>query len=52
LSGFGMEQDQARSLEAGFAVHLTKPVTIQALQQAIDRLARAPDALNEVKTHG
>jgi CheY-like chemotaxis protein len=39
LSGFGMEQDQARSLESGFAMHLTKPVTIQALQQAIEHLA-------------
>jgi CheY-like chemotaxis protein len=41
LSGFGMEQDRNRSQQSGFAVHMTKPVTIQALQRAIDRLANA-----------
>lgn len=35
LSGFGMDDDQRRSLEAGFADHLTKPVSIDRLQSAI-----------------
>jgi|GEM_PF-1167590 len=35
LSGFGMEDDVRRSLEAGFAEHLTKPVSFQKLLQAI-----------------
>ena len=39
MSGFGMEDDLERSLEAGFSEHLTKPVEFQALHQAISRLA-------------
>ena len=31
LSGFGMEEDVRRSRSAGFAAHMTKPVTLQAL---------------------
>ena len=36
LTGFGMEQDVARSQEAGFLMHLTKPVKIQALEKALN----------------
>lgn len=35
LSGYGMEDDVQRSLEAGFAHHLTKPVDRQALETTI-----------------
>jgi PAS domain S-box-containing protein len=42
LSGFGMETDIQRSLEAGFVEHLVKPVGVRALQAAIDR-AVTPD---------
>ena len=35
LSGFGMEEDVRRSKEAGFAAHLTKPVSFQKLQAVI-----------------
>jgi signal transduction histidine kinase len=42
MSGFGMEEDLARSRRAGFAEHLTKPVEFGALQAAIARLAAAP----------
>jgi CheY-like chemotaxis protein len=38
LSGFGMEADVNRSKEAGFAEHLTKPVAIDQLQRAIERI--------------
>jgi PAS domain S-box-containing protein len=38
LSGYGMEDDIRRSLDAGFAMHLTKPVDIQLLEQAISTL--------------
>ncbi len=38
LSGFGMEEDLRRSKDAGFARHLTKPINIQTLQQAIDEV--------------
>jgi signal transduction histidine kinase/ActR/RegA family two-component response regulator len=35
LSGYGMEEDVRRSLEAGFDRHLTKPVSLQALEATI-----------------
>lgn len=41
LSGFGMEEDIRRSLEAGFDEHLIKPVNFTRLQEAIQRLAGA-----------
>ena len=40
LSGYGMDEDIQRSREAGFSVHLTKPVTLQALQEAILQATR------------
>jgi hypothetical protein len=38
LSGFGMDDDIERSLDAGFSDHLTKPVSIDRLQAAIEQL--------------
>jgi CheY-like chemotaxis protein len=35
LTGYGMEQDIARSQEAGFIAHLTKPVRIELLDDAL-----------------
>ncbi|HWA27899.1 MAG TPA: ATP-binding protein [Lacunisphaera sp.] len=35
LSGYGMETDLALSKEAGFIAHLTKPVSVQALDAAL-----------------
>ena len=47
LSGFGMEHDIRRSKEAGFSMHLTKPVNFQLLIDAIERLtAEAEDGVN------
>ena len=40
LSGYGMEHDIARSQAAGFAAHLTKPVRIQMLDQALGLLTK------------
>lgn len=40
LSGFGMETDVRASQEAGFDVHLTKPIDIQRLLTAIEALSR------------
>lgn len=40
LSGYGMEDDIARSRNAGFLTHLTKPVKIQALERALEQVAR------------
>jgi two-component system CheB/CheR fusion protein len=41
LSGYGSEEDVRRSLEAGFARHLTKPVNFQALEAVIHETADA-----------
>ena len=35
LTGYGMEEDVSRSQAAGFITHLTKPVTVQALDGAL-----------------
>jgi signal transduction histidine kinase len=35
LTGYGMEEDVSRSQAAGFVTHLTKPVTVQALDSAL-----------------
>ncbi len=40
LSGYGMDEDIERSHAAGFARHLTKPVNLQVLQEAIREVAR------------
>lgn len=40
MSGYGMEEDRQRSRAAGFAVHLTKPIDLAMLEQALARLAR------------
>ena len=38
LSGYGMEDDMRRSLEAGFVEHVTKPVNVAQLQEVIERV--------------
>jgi CheY-like chemotaxis protein len=40
LTGYGMEEDVARSREAGFFAHLTKPVRAQTLDQVISEATR------------
>ncbi|HYG64091.1 MAG TPA: ATP-binding protein [Thermoanaerobaculia bacterium] len=40
LSGYGMEDDLQKSEEAGFDTHLTKPVSLEALEQAIRQVTR------------
>ena len=39
LSGYGMEEDIKASVDAGFAIHLTKPVDWHRLQAAVNTLA-------------
>jgi PAS domain S-box-containing protein len=39
LTGYGRDEDVARSREVGFATHLTKPISIQALESAIASVA-------------
>ena len=38
LTGFGMEEDVAKCLDAGFNDHLTKPVNLQKLEMTIRQL--------------
>jgi CheY-like chemotaxis protein len=40
LTGYGMEEDIERSQNAGFLVHLTKPIQIQSLDKALADLQR------------
>jgi PAS domain S-box-containing protein len=40
LSGYGMEEDIARSRQAGFKAHLTKPVQIQNLDKMLEQFFR------------
>ncbi len=35
LTGYGREEDQARSRDAGFAVHMTKPIDFLALRKVL-----------------
>ena len=41
LTGWGAHSDQQQSQEAGFDQHLTKPVSLEALEQALGAVARA-----------
>jgi PAS domain S-box-containing protein len=38
LSGFGHEDDLRRSEEAGFEMHLTKPINLQTLRETVQRV--------------
>ena len=42
MSGFGSEEDIQFSREAGFALHLTKPVDLTRLEAAIEQVAAVP----------
>ncbi len=44
LTGYGMEEDLARTREAGFFAHLTKPVSVEALDRAMESVAAARQA--------
>jgi CheY-like chemotaxis protein len=41
VSGYGMEDDLARSRDAGFLYHLTKPIRIDRLKEQIAQITRA-----------
>ena len=41
MTGYGQPEDRSRAKEAGFDVHLTKPVTTSALRKTIERYAHA-----------
>jgi CheY-like chemotaxis protein len=39
LTGWGQQQDRRRTKEAGFDVHLTKPVNYQAIAKLLNDLS-------------
>jgi CheY-like chemotaxis protein len=39
VSGYGMEEDRRRSLAAGFSRHLTKPISVHELRDALEAIA-------------
>jgi CheY-like chemotaxis protein len=43
LTGYGQPEDRARALEAGFDVHLTKPVDVARLEQLLGRPDPEPE---------
>lgn len=45
LSGYSRPEDRTQSREAGFDVHLTKPVELAALQQVLDKLRSHSEAV-------
>jgi signal transduction histidine kinase/ActR/RegA family two-component response regulator len=51
LSGYGMEDDLQKSEEAGFDTHLTKPISMEALEQAIRQAARGAGAARTYTPH-
>jgi len=38
LTGWGGEADRARTREAGFDAHLTKPATVEAIEEVLGRI--------------
>jgi CheY-like chemotaxis protein len=42
LTGYGMDDDVRRCLDAGFSAHLTKPVSIQQLEQLLAEVSSSP----------
>ena len=47
ISGFGMNGDIERSLQAGFSEHLVKPVKLEKLEAAMDRVMTTGAASNQ-----
>jgi CheY-like chemotaxis protein len=45
LTGWGQEQDRQRTLDAGFAAHLVKPVNIDQVEATISRAMAIPREL-------
>ena len=43
MSGYGMDEDIRKSHQAGFADHVTKPVTVEQLEQSIRRIMQSSD---------
>jgi CheY-like chemotaxis protein len=44
LTGYGQHEDRRRSQDAGFGMHLTKPVDLEQLEAAIAALSARVEA--------
>ena len=44
LTGYGQPEDRERALAAGFDRHLTKPVSVASLRQAVEEASQTPSA--------
>jgi signal transduction histidine kinase/CheY-like chemotaxis protein len=44
ISGWGQQKDRFKSADAGFSLHLVKPVGLQEIESAIDRLTQDVDS--------
>ena len=52
LTGYGQEIDKLRSIQAGFDLHLTKPVDPRSLEECVSGLLTAQVAANPAKGDG
>ena len=52
MTGYGRDEDRRRALEAGFDVHLVKPLDIDALEHLLNYPARCPAGGTEPKPAG
>lgn len=42
LTGYGQERDKKKTKDAGFAYHLTKPVSLAAIEEALSKVLAGP----------
>jgi len=42
LTGWGQEKDRRRAKEAGFDLHLTKPASLEAIREVLERVRNEP----------
>jgi two-component system, chemotaxis family, CheB/CheR fusion protein len=51
LTGYALPEDQRRAADAGFDAHLTKPVTVEMVQQVMDAVRPRPAADGPASRH-
>jgi signal transduction histidine kinase/CheY-like chemotaxis protein len=50
ITGYGQPEDARRALQAGFDLHLTKPVAIEVLLHQIEHLVKTPSQADRVSS--
>jgi CheY-like chemotaxis protein len=51
LSGYGMEEDVRRGMEAGFSAQLTKPINLEQLELTIQRVLGQSLTVGRIKSN-